>query len=65
MKGTLYLVLGTALFLAGLWLVYGDVAQRPLGESGLTLREFTFSPGLALMGGGLFLVIRGVRARLR
>lgn len=59
------MTIGTALFAAGLALIYGGFVTEPLGESGLQVRDVTFSPGVALMGAGLFLAVSGLRRLLR
>ncbi len=65
MKGITLLALGGLLFLAGLALVYGGFVTKPLGDTGLQIREVTLSPGIGLMGVGLYLVFRGLRKLLR
>ena len=47
---------GCALFTTGLYMIYGPHAHEIMEDSGLQYRDVLFSPGLVLMGGGLFLL---------
>jgi hypothetical protein len=56
-RALLSIVSGTALFAIGLSLIYGSIADETLPDSGLLYPDALLSPGIALMGAGLFLVI--------
>ena len=59
MKKRLFLViLSVALTCAGFYLVYGNYQATVPGNEHLDIRHGLFSPGLAMIGAGLYIFIR-------
>jgi hypothetical protein len=52
-----YLAFGTGLFTGGFSLVYGT---RGIENTAVDMRDILFSPGIALMGAGLYMLIMTV-----
>ena len=52
---TVYIVLGGTMLLSGYYLVYGGI---DIVKGGVEMRDVLFSPGIALMGAGMFLIIK-------
>ena len=53
----LTLIPGCVLFATGLYMIFGRHAYEIMENTGLQYRDVLFSPGLVLMGGGLFMLI--------
>lgn len=51
-------VLGTALFACGLFLVYGTIDWVYWNDENIMLRDVLISPGFAMMGAGLYIILR-------
>lgn len=49
-----YLVFGAGLFITGITLVYGTSG---IESTGVDMRDILFSPGIALMGAGIYMII--------
>lgn len=51
------IVLGVFFFVVGYYLIYGDALIGNSSSIGVDYRDFTLSPGIVLMGIGMFLII--------
>ena len=52
-----HIVLGAILIAAGYYLIYGDALIGSANSIGIDYRDFTLSPGIVLMGVGMYLII--------
>ena len=55
-----YLVLGVTLFSTGLYFLYGTYG---IVSKGVVMHDIFFSPGIALMGAGLYIIVMTLRGR--
>jgi hypothetical protein len=51
-------ILGASMFALGFFLVYGTVDWVSAQDPNIMVRDVLISPGFALMGAGLYIIIR-------